>query len=428
MRKKCLTFIFILFYNLPLLLIAQPGRTTYLSPNIKTLRLTVDENVEQLPVIKLDGSEQLEISFDDLTHEYRRYTYRIEHCDYKGRPTTELFESDYVSALADDEVIENYETSLNTTVLYTHYSFTIPNSHVRPLLSGNYRLTVQTEDENGNETVAFQTYFGVVDTKVVLSPSCTTNTDIDWNESHQQIELRMNCSNLTLRNIEDEIKIIVLQNRRYDNAVIAPIPTAQNGNTIIWEHTPQLIFKAGNEYRKFEFLSTRYPGMHGESMRWFDPYYHFALMPDNLRKNYLYDEDRDGLSVIRWDSSGDADTEADYAYVHFSLSSLPSNEYSFYVNGRWATTGLSPEYKMKYNAQTECYEATLLLKAGYYNYQYLAVKNEDSRSPLHGETLPTEGDFFQTENEYTLLAYYRPVGTRYWQLVGCVTPIFRVEK
>lgn len=417
----------LLFFSV-LQLFAQPGRTTLISPNLKTLRLAVDGDAERFPVIKLDGSEELEVSFDDLTHEYRRYTYRIEHCAYDGEPTTELFESDYVSALADEEVIDDYEPSLNTTVLYTHYSLAIPNTHVRPLLSGNYRLTISTEDENGDIKPVLQTYFGVVDTKAGLRPTCTTNTEIDWNEAHQQIELRIDCGGLSLRDAGEELKTIVLQNRRYDNAVIATPPTAQNGSTLIWEHDPHLIFKAGNEYRKFEFLSTRYPGMHGDNIRWFDPYYHYALQTDSRRKSYLYDEDRDGLSLVRWESSGDADTEADYAYVHFSLASLPDQLHTYYVNGRWATTGFSPEYEMTYNARSECYEANILLKAGYYNYMYLATDNTSSVWPARGKTEPAEGDFYQTENEYAFLAYYRPAGARYWQLVGCATPIYRAQR
>lgn len=388
--------------------------------------MTVDGDAERIPIINLKGDEQLEVSFDDLTHEYRRYTYRIEHCTYDGEPTTELFESDYVSAVADEEVIENYEPSFNTTVLYTHYSFTLPNAHVHPLLSGNYRLTISTENEDGILMPVVQTFFGVVDTQIGLRPTCTTNTEIDWNEAHQQLELQADCSGLTLRDAQEELKIIVLQNRRYDNAVIAPQPTAQNGNTLIWEHDRDLIFKAGNEYRKFEFLSTRYPSMHGESMRWFEPYYHYALQLDGQRKNYLYDEDRDGLSLVRWESSGDADVEADYAYVHFTLSAPYPDHYAYFVSGRWASMGLVPDYEMQYNEQSECYEANILLKAGYYNYLYLATDMLSSYYPSKGLTAPAEGDFYQTENEYAILAYYRPTGSRYWQLVGCVTPIYRV--
>lgn len=405
-------------------LAAQPGHTTYQAPHIKTLQLKVDGDASRLPVIALGGSEQLEVSFDDLTHEYVRYTYKIEHCDPEGNPTDGLFASDYVSALNDEEVIDDYEPSLNTTVLYTHYRFTLPNSHVRPLLSGNYRLTISREDEAGELQPVVQTCFGVVDAQVAIQPTVTTNTDVDWNVSHQQLSLRMDCSGLQLRDATSEVYTLVMQNRRLDNAVRNLPPTMQNGNTLIWDHARELIFNAGNEYRKFEMLSTRYPGMHGESMRWYDPYYHYALMPDQPRKNYLYDEDRDGLCLIRCADSGSPDTEADYAYVHFTLAALPYQGRDYYVSGWW-TAGLTPDYRMHYNEQLGAYEAVLLLKQGYYNYLYLAT---DAAHGAVGQTAPAEGDFYQTENEYTVLAYYRPQGARYWQLVGAVTPIFRVAR
>ena len=151
---------------LPLSGWGQPGRTSKMAANLRTLRLAVDGDVSRFPVLKLNSGEILEVSFDDLTHEYRRYTYKIEHCDVEGNLTSELFESDYVYSTADEGVIEDYETSQNTTVLYTHYKFSIPNTHMRPLLSGNYRISVMTENDDDENVVVLQTYFAVVDTKV----------------------------------------------------------------------------------------------------------------------------------------------------------------------------------------------------------------------------------------------------------------------
>lgn len=402
--------------------LAQPGRTTLVAPNLHTVQLVVDGDASQLPVIPLDGSKRMVVSFDDLTHEYRRYTYRIEHCDFEGNPTEGLFESEYLSAASDEEVIEDYEPSTNTTVLYTHYRFTLPNTRIRPLISGNYRLTVSTENDEGEAVPMLQTYFAVVDNRVPIRPTISTNTDIDWNAQHQQLSMRMDFSNEQLRDAESEVRTLVMQNRRLDNVVVNPPCTSQNGNVLIWEHDKDLIFKAGNEYRKMELLSTRYPGMHGDYIEWFDPYYHYTLFTDAPRRNYLYDEDRDGLFLVRSESAGDPNTEADYVVIHFALASLPIAGRTYYVNGNWATTGLSPRYRMNYNPQSEAYEAAILLKTGYYNYQYLCT---DATSPHAGFTAPTEGDFYQTENEYNILAYFRPTGSRYWQLVGYTAPIFR---
>lgn len=413
----------ILVFLVPIYGMGQPGRTTKMAANLRTLRMTVDGDASRFPVLKLNSNEKLEVSFDDLTHEHQRYTYKIEHCDVEGNPTTELFESDYVRTTDDQVVITNYEPSENTTVQYTHYAFSIPNTNMRPLISGNYRLTVSTENEEDEEVVVLQTYFAVVDTKVGIYPSATTNTEVDWNGTHQQIELKVDCSNLVVRDAQSEIKTLVMQNRRFDNMAKDVPFTAQNGNVLLWEHSRGLIFDAGNEYRKMEILSTRYPGMHGESVRWFDPYYHYTLQTDYPRRNYLYDEDRNGQSVVRYEGAGDADTQADYVMTHFVLDTpqLPEGK-EVYVSGQWTSLGLAPQYKMQYNHADACYEANILMKCGYYNYLYLCADKSD---PQVGSTMPIEGNYFQTENEYDILVYYRPTGSRYWQLVGCVTPKYK---
>lgn len=402
---------------------AQLGCTEYLTPNIHTFQLKVNDKAEAFPVLKLGSDDILHVSFDDLTHEYKRYTYKIEHCDAVGSVSDGLFESEYVRSATDEVVIDDYEQSENTTVLYTHYTFSLPNTQMRPLLSGNYRITVSTENDEGDIVPVLKTYFGVVDTKVGIYPTCSTNTEVDWNGSHQQLSLRVDASNLTLRDAKNEIKVVVMQNRRLDNAAMFPPFTAQNGSNLLWEHTRDLTFEAGNEYRKMEIISTRYPGMHGEGVRWIEPYYHYTIMTDTQRKNYLYDEDRNGLYLTRYEGGGDADVQADYVLAHFSLSSLPMNNAKVYISGQWTGGILNEQYVMHYDDASEAYVADVLLKCGYYNYLYLTALNNNQ----HGTTAPVEGDFYQTENEYDILVYYYPTGGRYWQLVGCVTPIYRKQ-
>lgn len=421
MHKLFLIIVFLL--SLPFSSQAQPGKVTIMADNLRTLHMIVDDDPSRFPVIKLNSGETLEVSFDDLTHEYRRYTYKIEHCTPDGQPTPDLFESDYVKSNTDQEVIDDYEPSQNTTVLYTHYKLKLPNVNMRPRLSGLYRLSVQTDNEDGDEQTVLQTYFGVVDTQVGIYPTATTNTEVDWNSTHQQLSLRVDCSNIILRDANSEIQTLFMQNRRFDNAVVNPPFTSQNGNALLWEHARSLVFDAGNEYRKMEFMSMRYPGMHGESVRWFDPYYHYTLQTDYPRKNYLYDEDKNGLSIIRCEGNYDPDTEADYALTHFSLQMPELTDGSkVFLSGQWTNEGFAPRYEMHYDQLSQCYQADVLLKSGYYNYLYLT-----SKDGKHGLTAPIEGDFYQTENEYEIMIYYHPTGSRYWQLVGCVTPKYKKQ-
>ncbi len=410
--------------SFPLGMFAQPGRTTLLAEHIHTLRAAVDGEDTFVPVVQLGGGQTLEFSFDDFTHEYRRYTYRVEHCDYEGRPTEDLFSSDYVTSGDDEEVIDSYEPSQNTSVLYNHYSLAIPSSRMRILKSGNYRLTISTENDEGETVPVIRTYFGVVDPQIRLSATCTTNTDVDWNGAHQQLSVNVDMGSLVLRDAGEEYKLVILQNGRYDNRVVAPRPTSQSGQQLIWDHSRELIFDAGNEFRKMEFLSHRYPGMHGESMKWFEPYYHYILFPDTPRRNYLYDEDQNGISVVRTENSSSPETEADYALVHFVLQTEEVPGATLYVDGRWASGGFQPATAMHYDAASGQYEAAVLLKQGYYNYQYLAVPDADGQSGV-GSTVPVEGNYYQTENEYTFLSYYRATGDRYWQMVGNLSLTYR---
>lgn len=159
-------------------------RQTIYSPQIKTLQAVVNHDWLSPPVMTLGSGDILNVAFDELSHEYHRFTYRIEHCEADWSPSTEIFESDYLSGF-NDNPIEDYRNSINTTVLYTHYSMQLPNERCSLKISGNYRLTIS--DEDGEK--AAEVRFMVVEPMMNVSLECSTNTDIDVNKSHQQISM-----------------------------------------------------------------------------------------------------------------------------------------------------------------------------------------------------------------------------------------------
>ncbi len=71
---------------------------------------------------------------------------------------------------------------------------------------------------------------------------------------------------------------------------------------------------------------------------------------------------------------------------------------------------------MIFNAATGTYEGSALLKMGVYNYAYVTLNRLDHSSGPSFEF--TEGNYFETENNYDILVYYRPLGGRADQLVG----------
>ena len=380
-----------------------------LSDNIASLQVVAGDNWLSMPIISLNGSEAINIGFDDLTHEYKRYVYKLEHCEPDWSVSDGLFESDYCEGFADGNVIEDIEESINTNTLYTHYKLSIPNDNCRPKISGNYRLTVY--DENSGDT-AFKTNFLVVEPLVKIGMSVSSNTDIDTNKQHQQVSAEVRYANISITNPEKEIATIFLQNGRWDNARYNIQPQYKTNDGMKWDHNRNLIFEGGNEYHKFEILDVTHPTMGIENVGWDGKNYHAQIWTDLPRPNYVYDEDANGCFYIRNSDNIENDRISEYVIVNFRLKA-PRQNGKVYINGVWTNDRFDEKYEMKYNDITNLYEAYVFLKQGYYSYQYITVAQDGTPHPV-----TSEGNFHQTENNYQMLVYYKGLGQRTYKLVG----------
>ena len=377
------------------------------SERLNTLRAISCGDWERMPIITLGTDESIEFSFDEMSHNYHRFTYTVTHCDAYWTPS-DLIESEYMDGF-NDQPIDCWENSVNTTFDYTHYSLTLPNNDVALKISGNYRLSIR---EDGHEVALFR--FCVVEGKHNLSTTVDGNTDIDTHKSHQQINMAVSLNGLNVTDPDKEIITTVLQNRRFDNAVINPKPTYNSGIRLTYEHCHDLIFPAGNEFRRFEVVNVYEYYMNVDRIAFHDPYYHATLMQDKRHTAYAFDNDHNGRYLIRYNQASDSDTEADYIFVHFSLASNRMDGGHLYISGHFNGGNLTSRYIMEYNERTGTYEATILLKMGAYDYQYLWVPDNDTA----GQTKPTEGDWYETKNEYDILLYYRQRGSRYDRLIS----------
>lgn len=402
-----LTSIFILFGWLPMF----SQRHEIMQDNIASLQVIGNDNWMELPIVTLGSSDKVNISFDDLTHTYQRYSYRIEHCESDWSTSTELFESDYINGFATGNIIEDIEESINTNVLYTHYSFSIPNRNCDIKLSGNYKVTIY--DDNDDERTIATVCFMALEPKVGVELSVSSNTDVDINNSHQQISMQISYGNLRVTNHPEQIKTIVLQNQQWHDARVNAKPLYVTPNGLRWEHCYDYIFNAGNEYYKFEVLDPTHPTMGIERIFWDGNNYQAVLFENTPALNYLYDEDANGSFYIRNSDNFENNRTSEYVVVNFTLRTPQRYIGDIYVNGTWTYDSFKPEYRMKYNAETQCYQAAILLKQGYYSYKYLLVDNSNNIT-----NLPSSGNFFQTENSYQALVYYREQGGRTDRLVG----------
>ena len=154
--------------------------------------------------------------------------------------------------------------------------------------------------------------------------------------------------------------------------------------------------------------------MNVESMSYHDPYSHATLMTDEPRRNYIYDQDQNGRVYIRNGDNVDNDTESDYFITHFTLQMPELEGGTVYLNGDLTYNSFSETYEMEYDYERGSYLLALPLKQGSYNYQYVFVGDDNGLA----DGSETEGNFYQTENEYSVYVYHRPFGERYDHLVG----------
>ena len=386
-------------------------RNRILNPDIASLQVVAGNNWLSMPVIDLGEGVPVNIAFDDLTHEYRRYAYKVEHCNADWSTSGDLFVSDYIDGFNADNVIEHVEQSINTNMLYTHYRFQIPNERCKLKMSGNYRVTIY--DANDDDKAVAECCFMVVEPRMGIKLSVDANTDKGINSRWQQVAMEVKYGGgLSVTDVQRQIYTVVMQNGRWDNAVVNAKPQFVMGDGLRWSHNPQLVFEAGNEYRKFEMLDVRQANMGVEKIDWDGEAYHAYLWPDEPRGSYVFDEDANGAFYIRNSDNRENNSTSEYVHVHFTLRS-PRLEGGVFVNGVWTNDQLAAPYKMQYNEGAQCYRLSLLLKQGYYSYQYMWQKPNGQIA-----TVPSEGSFYQTENRYQALVYYRKLGERADRLVG----------
>lgn len=387
-------------------------RTRTSKENIKSLQVKVAGEVMSEPYININDSRFIEISFDALHEGYKDYTYSIIHCDANWNKSS-LIPLEYMDGF-QQMLIDDYAPSIGTSTQYTHYRLTFPNNDVQLKVSGNYAVQIFKAENPSVELLT--ACFSIVDPLVNISGEISGNTNIDTYNKHQQVNFTLHLENAPASISPSELTTKVIQNGRADNVIIQPHPTNITPNTISYTHQKDLIFEGGNEYRRIEFLSHRYNGLGVEMIRFYNPYYHVLLQTNESRKNnsYNYDQDQNGRFFVRCSSCDDPDIEADYYVVHFSLCSqlpLPGN---VYIAGELFQNMFTEANRMEYNVEEQLYEKSVLLKQGNYNYQYLHVPHGSTQ----GESASIEGSFYQTENEYTILVYYRPPGARFDQLIG----------
>ena len=149
---------------------------------------------------------------------------------------------------------------------------------------GEYALQVYNEDDPSQ--IVFTACFSIFEPMVSVAATVSGNTDIDTNQSHQQVSFAINNKNFPITYPQTDLKIWVYQNNRRDNAVTGLQPMTILENQISYTNNQNLIFPAGNEYRRMEFLKQQIQWHARRSISFHNPYYHVELMTDYRRDQY----------------------------------------------------------------------------------------------------------------------------------------------
>jgi hypothetical protein len=384
---------------------------------IKSVKLFRDGNELSNPVIELGSDVKLVLKFDDLAEDVKQYSYTIIHCDANWNESY-IQQSEYLAGFPDNPV-NDYAQSFNTTVKFVNYQLRIPNEECSPKYSGNYALVVF--GENNREDLVLIQRFYVIESKVRIEGLVKKATFDPFNGDNQEVDFKIYNEQLRLSNPREDIQVVLMQNRRWDNAILNLKPNYIRDNVLDYDYNKENVFPGGNEFRYFDIRTNRFNGENVQDIKFFRPVYHVTLLPDAIRSNksyFSYKEMNGNFVVESQNRVTDFDTECDYVFVHFFLP-VPSQLVGGSVNVFGALTGWNANKtnEMKWNFEHAGYELTMMLKQGYYNYQYVYVPEGSKKA----DSVNLEGTHFETENEYQIFAYYHDLASRYDRLVGFMT-------
>jgi len=362
----------------------------------------------QFPMVKL--GESFHLHFDDLNGDERNYYYRIKYFNHDWTPSN-LFQNEYLKGF-DNLRIENYQTSFNTLQPYTHYQLDLPNDQTQFLISGNYLLEIFDESDE----MVFSRRFLIYENLSTVEASVFRTRDLEFYQTHQSVQFSISpLKGEYFRDPQNQIHVSIIQNDQWNTALNNLKPQYNNGSRLEYRYDTESRFEGGNEYLFFDSKDIQITSANVSYVE-LNRLYETYLTPNFLRRGYPYSftQDINGDFIVRTlQGSENGDIEADYSWVHFSLSApVLLEDQEIYIYGKFNNYQLNEENKMYYNPSLEIYEGVVLLKQGIYNYKYVAKTPE---SNLYNAIC---GSHALTENRYLILVYYRFFGNQYDSLIG----------
>lgn len=373
--------------------------------SIETIKLHLEDDYLSYPCININSHEKIKLSFDDLSDEYKDFRYKIVLCDRQFN-ISDIISTEYIDGFNTGE-IQTYWFSQKTTQNYIHYEYTFPNENVKIKKSGNYKIQIILNDS----IIGEERFFIYENTTKIEAFVKESIEKLNYQEVEMNIYLENGEKNISI----DYLHFKIVQNNRYDR-ILDVTPSEIFDNKYVFKQCNN-IFAGENEFYYFNSKDIRFPDRNIETVLYEKPYFNFYLKPFvyHFASTYKFENDINGKFKIDVANYNNSETEADYVNITFSLDEGKYNPLvEYYVVGKFSNWEYNDKYKLCFNSNKNLYMKTLLLKQGFYNFQYIAIDKVTKKQIFE----LTQENHFQTENDYLIFVYLYDFIMKYDKLIG----------
>ncbi|MFT7281098.1 MAG: hypothetical protein ACI9DM_000822, partial [Cyclobacteriaceae bacterium] len=331
------------------------------------------------PIIRLGTS--LTVNFDLLEDDFSYLNAKIFHCnaDWTKSQLRDLeFLTDY-----NEYPIRDYDFSQTLYRSYVNYRFDLP----KVTRSGNYILTVFNEDNN---KILFNRRFVVYETLVQTSVQVSRSVDPRLRESHHQIDYELNYGTLNVTNPITDIETVIIQNQNWNKGIfdLEPIEIRMDQQILRYgSFENKNAIAAGTDFRIFDTRRIANKGFNVADQYVTEKGPQVILNTDKPRAGLSFAEpfqkDLNGLFMSSNDDFLETNFNTEYVNVNFTLDQRPISG-DIYVTGRFNNWQKNRTNQLTYDEQKNQYFTSILMKQGYYNYNYHIVGTEVPDHYLEG--------------------------------------------
>lgn len=395
--------------------LAQTNPEGIYDKNIHGVRFHMYGDQESMAIYKLNSGDRVELNFDDMDSRVKSYYYTYVLCDYNWQPVN-MSPFDYIKGFTQNR-ISTYRFSSIAFTRYTHYQAILPETNATPTRSGNYLIKVFLDGDTSK--LAFTKALLVLDPKASVIAQIVQPFTPQNYRTHQRVKFNVGIDGVNAAGVSQQIKVVVMQNNRWDNVQGQNVlPTFVRGNNLEYSNENNFVFPGGKEWRWLDLRSFRLLSERVDSGRNTKTTTDIYVKPDIDRSSqrYVYYADLNGQYLMTTYESINPYWQGDYATTHFKFLTPTQTPYEgkdLYIIGQLTDYQYNDASRMTFNAEKGYYENALFLKQGYYSYGYTLV---DKKDPTQRADL--DGNYWETENSYTILVYYKSFTDRSDQLIG----------